>query len=183
VSSPRFEPIIYRIKVKIVTAYTKKLDSRFITSAVAAFMTVRLWTANLTTEESGFDYSNSGSRDFSFAITPRLTLGLTQPPTHWVPGTLSPGVNRLRRQADHSLLVSAEVASACSLLIYSYVFIAQYVIQQRAIFFYILYFKILSTLQPTVRHTWAGNLEEGKSSVCRNFLLAYEYRKYVENRI
>jgi hypothetical protein len=55
-------------------------DIRFITSAVAASMTVRLWTTNLTAEESGFDYSNSRSREFSFATTPRLTLGLTHPP-------------------------------------------------------------------------------------------------------
>jgi hypothetical protein len=33
----------------------------------------------------------------------------TQPPIEWVPGTLSPGVKRQGREADHSTPASAEV--------------------------------------------------------------------------
>jgi hypothetical protein len=139
----------YRLYKKI-----RPTDLLFITSAVAVFMMVRLWTTSLTTEESGFDYSFSGSRDFSFATTPRPDLGLIHPPIHWVPRTLSQGIKRPRGQADHSLPLSAEDASTCSYAsIYSYVFIAWYLIQQRTIFFYILYVKIPSTLQITVRYT------------------------------
>jgi hypothetical protein len=36
-------------------------------------------------------------------------LGPTQPPIHWVPGTLSPGLKRQGREADHSSPSSAEV--------------------------------------------------------------------------
>jgi hypothetical protein len=53
-------------------------------------------------------------------------LGSTQSPTQWVPGALSPGVKRPRREADHSPPASAEVKK---MLIYTstppYAFIAQ----------------------------------------------------------
>jgi hypothetical protein len=39
----------------------------------------------------------------------RSVLGSTQPPIQWVPGTLSPGVKRQGREADHSPPGSAEV--------------------------------------------------------------------------
>jgi hypothetical protein len=38
----------------------------------------------------------------------------TQLPMHWVPGTLSLGVKRSGREADHSPLSSAEVNNAWS---------------------------------------------------------------------
>jgi hypothetical protein len=41
-------------------------------------------------------------------------LGPTQPPILWVPGALSLGVKQLGREADHSLLSSAEVNDAWS---------------------------------------------------------------------
>jgi len=41
-------------------------------------------------------------------------LGPTQPPIQWVPGALSLGVKRLRRETDHSPPSSAEVKNACS---------------------------------------------------------------------
>jgi hypothetical protein len=39
----------------------------------------------------------------------RLALRSTQPPIQWVPGALSPGVKRQRREADDSPPTSAEV--------------------------------------------------------------------------
>jgi hypothetical protein len=54
--------------------------------------------------------SNSGRvKNFLFSASFRPALGSTQPPIQWVPGTLSPGVERPVREADHSLPASAEV--------------------------------------------------------------------------
>jgi len=39
---------------------------------------------------------------FPFATASRLTLGPTQTPKQWVPGALSPGVKRPKREVDHS---------------------------------------------------------------------------------
>jgi hypothetical protein len=36
------------------------------------------------------------------SMSSRPALGSTQPPIQWVPGALSPGVNRTGREADHS---------------------------------------------------------------------------------
>jgi hypothetical protein len=47
-------------------------------------------------------------KNFLFS-TSKPALGSTQPPIQWVPGTLPPGVKRLRREADHSPPASAEV--------------------------------------------------------------------------
>jgi hypothetical protein len=48
------------------------------------------------------------------ATASRKTLGPTQPPIQWAPGTLSVGVKRPVREADHSPPPSAEVKNACS---------------------------------------------------------------------
>jgi hypothetical protein len=48
-------------------------------------------------------------KNFLFSMSFRPTLGSTQPPIHWVPGALSPGVKRPEREADHSPPASAEV--------------------------------------------------------------------------
>jgi hypothetical protein len=44
-----------------------------------------------------------------FITASRTALGPTQPPIQWVPGTLSLGVKRPAREADHSPPSSAEV--------------------------------------------------------------------------
>jgi hypothetical protein len=44
----------------------------------------------------------------------RTAVGPTQLPIQWVPGALSLGVKRPRREADHSLPSSAEVNNALS---------------------------------------------------------------------
>jgi len=41
-------------------------------------------------------------------------MGPTQPPIQWVTGTLSLGVERLEREADHSHPSSTEVKNTCS---------------------------------------------------------------------
>jgi hypothetical protein len=55
--------------------------------------------------------SSSPGRDknFLFSMTSRPALGSTQPPIQLVPGALSPGVKRPRREAHRSPAVSAEV--------------------------------------------------------------------------
>jgi hypothetical protein len=50
-----------------------------------------------------------GKRYFSTPQRPDRALGPTQPLIQRVPGALSPGVKRLRREADHSPPSSAEV--------------------------------------------------------------------------
>jgi hypothetical protein len=44
-----------------------------------------------------------------FFVLSRPALGPTQPPTQWVPGSISPGVKRQRREANHSPPISAEI--------------------------------------------------------------------------
>jgi hypothetical protein len=41
-------------------------------------------------------------KNFLFSTSSRLTLGSTQPPIQWIPGSLYPGVKRQGREADHS---------------------------------------------------------------------------------
>jgi len=48
-------------------------------------------------------------RYFPIAIASTLVLGPTQPPVQWLPRTLTTGVKRPRREADHSPPSSAEV--------------------------------------------------------------------------
>jgi hypothetical protein len=47
--------------------------------------------------------------DFLFSTASRPTLRSTQPPIQWVPGALSTGVKRQRREADHSPPFNGEV--------------------------------------------------------------------------
>jgi hypothetical protein len=55
------------------------------------------------------DSSPGTVKNFLFSKSSRPALGFTQPPIQWVPGALSPGVKRPRREADHSPPTSAEV--------------------------------------------------------------------------
>jgi hypothetical protein len=48
-------------------------------------------------------------RNLLFSASSRSALGPTQSPIQWVPGSLSPGVKRSGRGADHSPPTSAEV--------------------------------------------------------------------------
>jgi hypothetical protein len=50
-----------------------------------------------------------GGKNFHFSMSSRPALRTTQPPIQWVPGTLSPGVKRQGRKADHSPPTSAKV--------------------------------------------------------------------------
>jgi hypothetical protein len=58
--------------------------------------------------------SRQGLGIFLFTTASRPTLGPTQPPIQWVPGTLSLGVKRPGREADHSTPSSANVKNAWS---------------------------------------------------------------------
>jgi hypothetical protein len=56
----------------------------------------------------GFD-SRQGQEIFLYSTASRPALGPTQPPIQWVPGELSPGVKRLRREGDHSPPSSVQI--------------------------------------------------------------------------
>jgi hypothetical protein len=64
-------------------------------------------------DDRGFE-SRQGLGIFLFTTASRPTLGPTQPPVQWVPGALSLGVKRPRREAEHSPPSSAEVKNAWS---------------------------------------------------------------------
>jgi len=63
--------------------------------------------------------SRQGLGIFLFATASRLDLGPTPPPIQWVPGSLSLGVKRSRREADHSPPYRAEVKERVELHFYS----------------------------------------------------------------
>jgi hypothetical protein len=69
---------------------------------------VQSWATGWTIGVLGFD-SRRGLGIFLFNTASRMALGPTQPPTQWVPGALSLGVKRQRRESDHSPPSSAEV--------------------------------------------------------------------------
>jgi hypothetical protein len=56
--------------------------------------------------------ANSTASNFKIVTSFRPALGPTQPPTQWVPGALSLGVKRPRRETDHSHPSCAEVKNA-----------------------------------------------------------------------
>jgi hypothetical protein len=58
-------------------------------------------------------FPGGGTGIFLFTTAPRTALVPTQPPIQWVPGALSLGVKRPRREADHSP-PRAEIKNACS---------------------------------------------------------------------
>jgi hypothetical protein len=66
----------------------------------------------------GFDYWQ-GLGIFLFTTASRTALGPTQPRIQWVPGALSLGVKRPRREADHSPPSSAEVKEWVGLYLHS----------------------------------------------------------------
>ena len=51
---------------------------------------------------------------FIFSKATRTALGHSQPSTQYVHGVLSPGVKRVRREAEHSLTSSTEFQNMCS---------------------------------------------------------------------
>jgi hypothetical protein len=62
-----------------------------------------------TTRGGGRNSSPGGGKNFHFSMLSRQALGPIQPPIQWVPRSLSPGVKRSGREADHSPPTSAEV--------------------------------------------------------------------------
>jgi hypothetical protein len=58
---------------------------------------------------SGYGLDGRGVKNFLFSMLSKVALGITQPPTQWVPEALSPGVKRPGREADHSPATSVEV--------------------------------------------------------------------------
>jgi hypothetical protein len=96
-----------------VPVWPRKIFTCF--ADIVAFILLALfnYAYGLTIGVLGFD-SRRGPGIFLFTTAPRTALGPTQPPIQWVPGTISLGVKRPGREADHSPLSSAEVKNASS---------------------------------------------------------------------
>jgi hypothetical protein len=60
-------------------------------------------------DDGKVQFPSPGRVNFLFPMSSRPTLGSTQPPIQWVPGTPSLGVKRPERKAEHSPPTSAEV--------------------------------------------------------------------------
>jgi hypothetical protein len=56
------------------------------------------------------------ARNFSLIYSLQTDSGPTSPPVEWAPGTLSPGVKRQGREADHSHSSSAELENDRAIL-------------------------------------------------------------------
>jgi hypothetical protein len=66
----------------------------------------------LVVGRAGFSSRPGGVTKMFFSSASRPALGITQPPSHWVPGVLTPRVKRSGHEADHSSASSAEVKNA-----------------------------------------------------------------------
>jgi hypothetical protein len=59
--------------------------------------------------QRGHSSSSGKGKNFLVSAPSRPVPGPTKPPTQWVPGSVSPGVKRPGREADHSPPTSADV--------------------------------------------------------------------------
>jgi hypothetical protein len=71
-------------------------------------MIAHCYSAGYGLDDRGFE-SRQGLGIFLFTTAYRPALEPIQPPIQWVPGALSRGVKRPRREADHSPLSRTEV--------------------------------------------------------------------------
>jgi hypothetical protein len=74
---------------------------------------VQRWTTDWAIGVLGFD-SRRELGIFLFATASTTALGPNQPPIQRIPGALSLGVKRPRRETDHSPPYRAEVKNMCS---------------------------------------------------------------------
>jgi hypothetical protein len=87
--------LIYHQKELIRTSILSSLKNRNISADIA--------------DGCGLDGRGTGGRfpggvrDFLFSTAFRWALGFAHPPIQWIPGALSPGLKRQRREADHSI--------------------------------------------------------------------------------
>jgi hypothetical protein len=90
----------------------------FISRAVIA-QSVWYWAATGQTIAVLWFDSQRGLGIFLFTTASRTALGPTQPPIQWVLGSLSLGIKRPGRAADHSRPSSAEVKECVELYLHS----------------------------------------------------------------
>jgi len=80
-------------------------------------------------------HSRKGQEFFHFTTTSIPALEHIQPPVQWLMTVLPPGIKRSKREADHSLLCSAEIKNVWS---YNstppYLFLAWYLIKHSICF-------------------------------------------------
>jgi hypothetical protein len=113
-----------------------------------------------TTGVLGFE-CRRGLGIFLFATASRTALGPTQPPIQWIPGTLSLGVKRQGREADHSLPSSAEVKNAWSYTFTpQYVFMAWCLVKHRDNFTFTTPWRRIGEWRYSAMHSWPWHYNE-----------------------
>jgi hypothetical protein len=91
-------------------------------------------------DDRGFD-SRQELRIFLYATASRPALGPTQPPIQWVPETLSLGVKRPWREANHSHPSSAEVKNTWSYTSsHQFAFMAWCSVKKAQVHFYLTFY-------------------------------------------
>jgi hypothetical protein len=90
----------------------------YVTKRAVIAQSVQRWVTDWTIGVLGFD-SRRGLGIFLLTTASRTALGPTQPPIQLVPGALSLGVKRPRREADHLPPSSAEVKECVELYLHS----------------------------------------------------------------
>jgi hypothetical protein len=106
----QFPPTYFPINCTLSPYYTTLYN---VLEWITNFITTG-WTIGVL----GFD-SRRGLGIFLFTTASRTTLWPTQPPIQWVPGSLSLGVKRPGREADHLSPPSAEVKVWVELYLHS----------------------------------------------------------------
>jgi hypothetical protein len=99
-------------------AYMERKTKATVTPGAVIAQSVWCWATGWTMGVLVFD-SRRGLGIVLFTTAFRTALGPTQPPIQWVPGTLSLGIQRPGREADHSPPYSAEVKECVELYLHS----------------------------------------------------------------
>jgi hypothetical protein len=124
VCQPSFEPRAFRTQVRSITdwptyavkgrTYFKLFPLCFLLRSLAGVKwTFVLFYSDMIHDREGLWTGRPGfdswhCKIFLFSAASTLTLGSTQPPIQWIPRTISSGVKRPVREADHSPLSRCE---------------------------------------------------------------------------
>jgi hypothetical protein len=175
-------------KVSLLRSYLLPTCNKAPIRAVIA-QSVWRWITGWTIGILGFD-SRRGLRIFLFTTVSRTALGPTQPPIQRVPGTVSLGVKRPGREADHTPPSSAEVKNAWSYTSTpQYVFMAWCLVKHKDNFNFYLYKAPIKNAVRSKLHRYQHHFQIFLSGIGKQQLLilmqisvtmvTFEYIKYM----